>query len=37
MTLNEWIVKAEQSKLEFIKKYDKGYSTIDDITHLPLN
>jgi len=36
MTLNEWIVKAEQSKLEFIKKYDKGYSPIDDITHLPL-
>lgn len=36
MTLNEWIVKAEQSKLEFIKKYDKGYSPIDDITHLSL-
>lgn len=35
MTLNEWIVKAETSKLEFIKKYDKGWSPIDDITYLP--
>lgn len=36
MTLNEWIVKADDSKLTFIKKYDKGYSPLDDITHLPL-
>lgn len=36
MTLNEWIVKAEQSKLEFIKKYDNGYSPIESIIHLPL-
>lgn len=35
MTLNEWIVKAETSKLEFIKKYDRGWSPISDITHLP--
>jgi len=35
MTLNEWIVKAETSKLDFIKKYDKGWSPIDDITYLP--
>jgi hypothetical protein len=36
MTLNEWIIKAEQSKLTFIKKYDKGYSPIESIIHLPL-
>ena len=35
MTLNDWIIQAETSKLEFIKKYDKGWSPIDDITHLP--
>lgn len=35
MTLNEWIVKADESKLIFIRKYDKGWSPIEDITHLP--
>jgi len=34
MTLNEWIVKADNSQLEFIKKYDKGIALIEDITIL---
>lgn len=35
MTLNEWIILADKSRIEFIRKYDKGYSPIEDITHLP--
>ena len=32
MILNEWIVKAKDSTLELIKKYDKGLEIIPDIT-----
>jgi hypothetical protein len=36
MTLNEWIVKADQNKLELIRRYDKGEAPIESIIHLPL-
>ena len=36
MTLNEWISRQEESKLQFMRTYDKlGWSPIEDITHLP--
>ena len=34
MTLSEWILQADNSKLEFIKKYDEGISIIEDFTSL---
>ena len=36
MLLVDWISQAEQSKLDFMRRYDKqGWSPIEDITHLP--
>lgn len=35
MTLNEWIINVEPSKLEFLKKYDEGIQVLEDFTSLP--
>lgn len=34
MTLSEWILQVDNSKLELIKKYDKGIEIVQDITSL---
>lgn len=34
MTLSQWILQVDNSKLEFIKKYDAGIEIVKDITSI---